>query len=83
MGKSYLKPSRSLRLKKMIVNDFNGDGYPDVLVGGNDYSYDVSTGYYDANKGLILMNKGAKREKGNPLSMYCLLLRAGCFSREW
>jgi hypothetical protein len=53
-------------VKKMIVNDFNGDGYPDVLVGGNDYSYDVSTGYYDANKGLILMNKGAKREKGKP-----------------
>jgi hypothetical protein len=50
----------------MIVDDFNGDGYPDVLIGGNDYSYDVSTGYYDANKGLILMNKGAKSEKGKP-----------------
>jgi enediyne biosynthesis protein E4 len=53
-------------IKKMIVHDFNGDGYPDVLVGGNDYTYNVSTGYYDANKGLVLMNKGKKREMGKP-----------------
>jgi len=53
-------------VKKMIVQDFNGDGYPDVLVGGNDYTYEVSTGYYDANKGLLLLNKGEKQEKGKP-----------------
>ncbi len=53
-------------VKKMIVQDFNGDNYPDVLVGGNDYSYDVSTGYYDANKGIVLLNKGSKQEKGEP-----------------
>ena len=53
-------------VKKMIVEDFNGDGYPDVLVGGNDYTYEVSTGYYDANKGLVLLNKGSKQEKGKP-----------------
>jgi hypothetical protein len=48
-------------IKKMIVKDFNGDGYPDVLMGGNDYTYDVSTGYYDANKGYILLSKGSKQ----------------------
>jgi len=53
-------------IKKMIVQDFNGDNYPDVLVGGNDYSYDVSTGYYDANKGIVLLNKGGKKENGQP-----------------
>jgi len=53
-------------IKKMIVQDFNGDGYPDVLVGGNDYTYDVATGYYDANKGIVLLNKGEKQEKGKP-----------------
>jgi enediyne biosynthesis protein E4 len=50
-------------IKKIVVQDINRDGYPDILLGGNDYTYDVSTGYYDANKGMILMNKGAKRGK--------------------
>jgi len=54
-------------VKKMIVQDFNGDGYPDVLIGGNDYTYNVSTGYYDANKGIVLLNKGKNQEKGKPV----------------
>lgn len=45
-------------INKMIVYDFNNDQLPDVLVSGNDYSFDVSTGYYDANKGFVLINKG-------------------------
>jgi hypothetical protein len=53
-------------IKKMIVQDFNGDGYPDVLVGGNDYTYDVATGFYDANKGIVLLNKGSKSEPEQP-----------------
>lgn len=48
-------------IKKMIVRDLNGDKYPDVLLGGNDYTYDVSTGYYDANKGMVLLSKGGKQ----------------------
>lgn len=43
-------------IKKGIVEDFNGDGYPDILLAGNDHSYDIGTGYYDANKGLVLMS---------------------------
>jgi enediyne biosynthesis protein E4 len=53
-------------VKKMIVQDLNGDTYPDVIIGGNDYTYDVSTGYYDAIKGIVLMNKGKKQEKDKP-----------------
>jgi hypothetical protein len=52
--------------RKMIAEDINGDGYPDVLIGGNDYTYDVATGYYDANKGIVLLNKGRNQEKGKP-----------------
>jgi enediyne biosynthesis protein E4 len=54
-------------ITKMIVQDLNGDNYPDVLVGGNDYTYDVGTGYYDANKGIVLMNKAKNQEKGKPV----------------
>jgi hypothetical protein len=42
-------------IRKMLVHDFNGDGIDDALLAGNDHSFDVSTGIYDANKGLILL----------------------------
>jgi hypothetical protein len=47
-------------IKKTIVKDLNGDNLPDVILAGNDYTFDVSTGYYDANKGLVLMSKDGK-----------------------
>jgi hypothetical protein len=47
-------------VKKVIIRDFDGDKLPDMLLAGNDYTYDVSTGYYDANKGILLINKGNK-----------------------
>lgn len=50
---------------RMLVKDFNGDNLPDVLVAGNDYSFDVSTGYYDANKGNVMLNMG----KGHPFKI--------------
>jgi enediyne biosynthesis protein E4 len=52
-------------IKRMLVTDMNGDGVDDVLVAGNDHSYDVSTGYYDANKGLVLL--------GSPSGEFTLL----------
>ncbi len=53
-------------IKKMIVQDLNDDGFQDLIIGGNDYTYDVPTGYYDANKGIVLLNNGKKQEKGKP-----------------
>lgn len=50
-------------IKKSIIKDFNDDGYPDLLLAGNDHTYDIGTGYYDANKGLVLMSSD-----GNPLN---------------
>jgi hypothetical protein len=44
-------------IRKMLVHDLNDDGQLDIIVTGNDYSYDVSTGYYDASKGWLLMGK--------------------------
>jgi hypothetical protein len=42
----------------MIVDDFDGDGYLDVLVNGNDYGTEVGTGRYDALNGLLLKGDG-------------------------
>jgi len=51
-------------IKKSIVKDFNDDGYPDLLLAGNDHTYDIATGYYDANKGLLLIsNEGLAFDK--------------------
>ncbi len=48
-------------VKKMIVYDLNNDKYPDVIIAGNDYKWDVSTGYFDSLKGIILLNEGSNR----------------------
>ncbi|MEN8117204.1 MAG: VCBS repeat-containing protein [Bacteroidota bacterium] len=52
------KPLQVSTINKMFVRDFNSDNIPDVLISGNDYTYDVATGYYDANKGFVLISKG-------------------------
>ncbi|NCI47117.1 VCBS repeat-containing protein [Sediminibacterium soli] len=54
-------------LNGMVVDDFTGDGKPDVLINGNDYGTEVSVGRYDALNGLLLKGDG----KGNftPLSI--------------
>jgi len=45
-------------ISKMIVADFNADEFPDILVAGNDHTFDIATGYYDASKGFVLLNDG-------------------------
>lgn len=49
-------------ITNFLVEDFNDDNYPDILLGGNDYSWEVATGVYDANKGFLLLNMGEKRK---------------------
>ena len=53
-------PAQVSPIKNMIIRDFNRDGYPDVLLAGNDHTFDISTGYYDANKGLLYMSGEGK-----------------------
>jgi hypothetical protein len=57
----------------MVADDFDGDGNLDIVINGNDYSTEVSTGRYDACNGLLLKGDG----KGNfiPLS----ILQSGIF----
>jgi hypothetical protein len=57
----------------MIAEDFDGDGNLDVLINGNDFGSDVSTGRYDAMNGLLIRGDG----KGNftPAS----ILQSGVF----
>jgi hypothetical protein len=45
----------------MTVDDFDGDGNLDVMINGNDYGTEVTTGRYDAFNGLMLKGDG----KGN------------------
>jgi hypothetical protein len=61
-------------VKKLLVHDFNGDTFNDVLIAGNDHTYDVSTGNYDSNKGLILLGTGSKEFTTMPPTQSGLLL---------
>jgi hypothetical protein len=45
----------------MSVDDFDGDGNLDVVINGNDYGTELTTGRYDAFNGLMLKGDG----KGN------------------
>jgi hypothetical protein len=45
----------------MLTGDYDGDGHLDVLLTGNSYATEASTGRYDAMSGLLLKGDG----KGN------------------
>jgi hypothetical protein len=45
----------------LLPGDFNNDGFTDVLVAGNSYATEASTGRYDGMKGMLLAGDG----KGN------------------
>lgn len=57
----------------MVAEDFNGDGYLDILMSGNDFGTEVITGRYDAFNGLLLTGDG--RGGFHPLS----ILQSGIF----
>ncbi|HVY76001.1 MAG TPA: FG-GAP-like repeat-containing protein, partial [Puia sp.] len=42
----------------MQADDFNGDGYLDLLLCGNDFGTEVNLGRYDALNGLLLLGDG-------------------------
>ncbi|MFD2525614.1 VCBS repeat-containing protein [Flavihumibacter stibioxidans] len=42
------------QINGMVAEDFNGDGWLDLLMNGNDFGTEVSVGRYDALNGLFL-----------------------------
>ena len=45
-------------LNGMIAEDINKDGFLDIIICGNDYGTEVSTGRYDAMNGLVVLGDG-------------------------
>jgi len=42
----------------IIVEDFDKDGFSDILISGNNYGTEISTGRYDASNGVFLKGNG-------------------------
>jgi hypothetical protein len=42
----------------MVYTDVNGDGFPDLILAGNEYQASVMSGRYDASYGLLLEGDG-------------------------
>ncbi|GAA4891679.1 VCBS repeat-containing protein [Flaviramulus aquimarinus] len=53
-------------IKSSIIDDFNNDGFKDILIVGNHYGVEVETVRYDAGYGLILL--GDDNKNFNPIS---------------
>lgn len=45
-------------VQSILIQDYNRDGRPDVLLAGNDNGTEGSSGWYDALQGLLLLGKG-------------------------
>ena len=53
-------------LNGMVAEDVNADGFMDLLICGNDFGTELSTGRYDALNGLILLGNGKGEFKNVP-----------------
>ena len=59
----------------ILVNDYNKDGLPDILLAGNEYQTEVMTGQYDASYGMLLLGSPAKTFTAIPQSKSGIFLR--------
>ena len=53
-------------VKDAYCGDINGDSFTDLLLVGNDHSFEVSTGDFSANKGLVLIGDENRNFKAVP-----------------
>ena len=58
---SFPEHAQLSTINDLIIEDISGDGKKDILLAGNSYDPDVSTGNYDAKAALLLTGDG----KGN------------------
>ncbi len=52
-------------IKGVLVDDFNNDGFKDILIVGNHYGVEVETVRYDAGHGLLLLGDGNNNFKSS------------------
>ncbi len=53
-------------INSIICSDMDADGIKDLLIAGNEYQTDVTTGRYDASYGLFL--RGTRQKEFSPVS---------------
>jgi hypothetical protein len=52
------REAQSSPIHQLLVGDFNGDHKPDIIAGGNDYSWDSRNGFSDASSGYVMQGNG-------------------------
>ena len=53
-------------IKDALVDDFNNDGFKDIMIVGNHYGVEIETTRYDAGYGALLLGDGANNFKFTP-----------------
>ena len=56
-------------IKSSLVDDFNADGYKDILLVGNHYGVEVETTRYDSGHGTLLLGDGHNNFTSSPPSI--------------
>ncbi|CAN5502248.1 VCBS repeat-containing protein [soil metagenome] len=59
----------------ILIDDFNKDGIADILLAGNEYETEVSTGQYDASYGLLLTGNTNKTFTAIPQNKSGIFIR--------
>ena len=58
----------------ILCTDVDGDGYKDLIIAGNEYQTEVSTGRYDASYGLLIKGDGKGNFKAIPPAVSGLII---------